>query len=132
MHKRSRFFVIFTPMNVEDLRTYCLNKPAVTESFPFDKTTLVFKVAGKMFALTGLNEVEFSVNLKCDPERAINLREAYNCIKPGFHMNKQHWNTVAPQACLPPQLFFELVDHSYDLIVESLPKKVKIEFGFKA
>lgn len=117
-------------MNIEDLRTYCLQKKAVTECFPFDKTTLVFKVSNKMFALTGLDEVEFKVNLKCDPERALNLRDEYDCIKPGYHMNKQQWNTVAPQGCLPPKLFFELVDHSYDLVVESLPKKVKIEFGF--
>ncbi|NQW37215.1 MAG: MmcQ/YjbR family DNA-binding protein [Flavobacteriales bacterium] len=117
-------------MNAEVLRTYCLQKKAVTESFPFDKTTLVFKVANKMFALTGLDELEFKVNLKCNPERSLDLREAYACIKPGYHMNKQLWNTVAPQGCISPELFFELVDHSYDLIVESLPKKVKIEFKF--
>ena len=118
-------------MNAELFRAYCLKKHAVTESFPFDQTTLVFKVANKMFALTGLETAEFSVNLKCDPERAIELREEYHCIKSGFHMNKHHWNTVTPQACLTHQQFFELVDHSYNLVAASLPKKVKLEFGFK-
>jgi len=118
-------------MNVENFRTYCLQKKGVTESFPFDKTTLVFKVAHKMFALTGLDNTEFKVNLKCDPERALDLREEYNCIQPGYHMNKKLWNTVAPQGCLSQELFFELVNHSYNLIVESLPKKVKIEYGFE-
>jgi predicted DNA-binding protein (MmcQ/YjbR family) len=118
-------------MNAELFRAYCLKKPAVTESFPFDQTTLVFKVANKMFALTGLETAEFSVNLKCDPERAIELREEFDCIKPGYHMNKLHWNTVTPQACLTHNQFFELVDHSYNLVVASLTKKVKLEFGFK-
>lgn len=117
-------------MNAEALRTYCLQKKAVTECFPFDESTLVFKVANKMFALTGLNELEFKVNLKCDPEWALDLRDQYDCIKPGFHMNKQQWNTVAPQECLTPKLFFELVDHSYNLVVAGLTKKAKLEFGF--
>jgi len=117
-------------MNVENFRIYCLQKKAVTGSFPFDKTTLVFKVANKMFALTGLDNPEFKVNLKCDPERSLDLREAYECIQPGYHMNKKLWNTVAPQGCIPKELFYELVDHSYTLIVESLAKKVKIEYGF--
>jgi len=116
-------------MNIEAFRTYCLNKKAVTESFPFDETTLVFKVANKMFALTGLDNTEFKVNLKCDPERALDLREEYPCIKPGYHMNKKLWNTVAPQGCLSQELFFELVDHSYNLVVDGLSKKVKVEYG---
>lgn len=117
-------------MNVENFRIYCLHKKGVTESFPFDKSTLVFKVANKMFALTGLDNPEFKVNLKCDPERSLDLREEYNCIQPGYHMNKKLWNTVTPQGCIPKELFYELVDHSYILIVENLPKKVKIEYGF--
>ncbi len=117
-------------MNIEVFRTYCLQKKAVTESFPFDETTLVFKVANKMFALTGLDAPEFSVNLKCDPERALDLREEFECVIPGYHMNKKLWNTVTPQSCLPQSLFFELVDHSYDLVVASLTKKIKMEFGF--
>ena len=117
-------------MNIEYLRDYCLSKKAVTESFPFDKTTLVFKVANKMFALSGLNNIPFKVNLKCDPERALELREEYECIQPGYHMNKKLWNTVSPTEGLTKKLFLELIDHSYDLIVESLPKKIRIEFGF--
>ncbi len=116
-------------MNIEVFRNYCLQKKAVTESFPFDETTLVFKVANKMFALTGLDNAEFKVNLKCDPERSLYLREEFRCIKPGYHMNKKLWNTVAPQGCLSPELFYELVDHSYNLVVDGLPKKVKIEFN---
>ncbi len=114
-------------MNIEVFRTYCLQKKAVTESFPFNETTLVFKVAHKMFALSGLDDAEFKVNLKCDPERSLELRETYDCIQPGYHMNKKLWNTVAPQGCISPELFYELVDHSYDLVVDGLPKKVKIE-----
>ncbi|MCF6213968.1 MAG: MmcQ/YjbR family DNA-binding protein [Flavobacteriaceae bacterium] len=118
-------------MNIEVFRNYCLQKKGVTESFPFNETTLVFKVAHKMFALTGLDDIEFKVNLKCDPERALDLREEYDCIKPGYHMNKKLWNTIVPQGCLSHELFIELVDHSYNLVVESLTKKAKIEFGFK-
>ena len=117
-------------MNIEYLRDYCLSKKAVTESFPFDETTLVFKVANKMFALSGLDNIPFKVNLKCDPERAIALREAYECIQPGHHMNKQLWNTVSPTEGLTASFFTELIDHSYDLIVASLPKKTRVEFGF--
>jgi predicted DNA-binding protein (MmcQ/YjbR family) len=97
----------------------------VTEEFPFDETTLVFKVMGKMFALTGLDESEFKVNLKCDPERAIELREQYDHITAGFHMNKKHWNTVKPDGSLSNELFKELIDHSYDLVVKGLPKKLR-------
>jgi len=97
----------------------------VTEEFPFDETTLVFKVMGKMFALTGLDEPEFKVNLKCDPERSIELREEYENIIAGFHMNKKHWNTVKPDGSLSNELFKELIDHSYDLVVKGLPKKLR-------
>lgn len=97
----------------------------VTEEFPFDETTLVFKVMGKMFALTGLDETEFKVNLKCDPERSVELREEYESIIAGFHMNKKHWNTVKPDGSLSNELFKELIDHSYDLVVKGLPKKMR-------
>ena len=110
-------------MNVEEFRMYCLSKPCVTEGFPFDETTLVFKVCGKMFALTGLNDPEFKVNLKCDPERAMDLRDAYESIRPGYHMNKQHWNTVYLDGSFSDNFFMELVDHSYELIVKSFNKK---------
>ncbi|MBS3993631.1 MAG: MmcQ/YjbR family DNA-binding protein [Bacteroidetes bacterium] len=108
-------------MNIEEFRDYCLAKKAVTESFPFDANTLVFKVAGKMFALTDIRP-PFKINLKCDPERAIELREQYPCVHPGYHMNKQLWNTIAIDGSLSTTFLKELIDHSYDLIVESLPK----------
>lgn len=116
-------------MNVEELREYCISKPHVTESFPFDEVTLVFKVGGKMFALTGLEKFPPSINLKCNPEYAIELREQYEVIQPGFHMNKKHWNTISYQENLPIQLLKELIDHSYELVVKSLTKKLRAELG---
>jgi predicted DNA-binding protein (MmcQ/YjbR family) len=116
--------------DIESFRTYCLEKKEVTESFPFDETTLVFKVAGKMFALTSLNAPALRVNLKCNPERAIELREQYpENILPGYHMSKVHWNTVNPNT-LTLSLWKELIDHSYDLVVQSLPKKTQRQLGF--
>ncbi len=116
-------------MNPESFREYCLTKPGVSESFPFDETTLVFKVGAgdkhKMFALIGLNRAEF-VNLKCDPERSAELREAYpEDIYPGYHMSKKHWNSVTTSGVVPSDLFKELVDHSYEIVRASLPKKVR-------
>ncbi|GIV31160.1 MAG: hypothetical protein KatS3mg029_0511 [Saprospiraceae bacterium] len=117
-------------MNIESFRTYCLSKPGVEECFPFDESTLVFKVGGKMFALTGLDGEEFTVNLKCDPEKAIELRERWpHAVRPGWHMNKKHWNTVHFEADLGEALLRELIDHSYDLVVATLPKKVRIQLG---
>lgn len=109
-------------MNIEEFRIYCLEKPAVTEEFPFGPETLVFKVAGKVFALTGLDEINFKVNLKCDPDYAIELRESYEEVKPGYHMNKKHWNTVDFEGSLPEELLRNLTNHSYELVVKSLPK----------
>jgi predicted DNA-binding protein (MmcQ/YjbR family) len=114
-------------MNVEQIREYCINKPGVTEGFPFDKTTLVFKVMNKMFALTSLDAIPTSINLKCDPERAISLRESNPSVKPGYHMNKQHWNTITVDHHISNALLQELIDHSYNLIVASLTKKLKSE-----
>lgn len=114
-------------MNIEDLREYCLIKKYVEESFPFDEKTLVFKVAGKMFALCGLERVPLSVNLKCDPDKSIELREEYADIQPGYHMNKNHWNTITLEGDVKDSLIKELIDHSYDLVVSKLPKKVKEE-----
>ncbi len=114
-------------MNIELFRNYCLSKKGVTEEFPFDETTLVFKVMGKMFALTGLDRVPFKVNLKCDPERAIELRESYPEIIPGYHMSKKHWNTVTFEGGLSSDLLLELTDHSYELVVNGLTKKLKAE-----
>ncbi len=114
-------------MNISDFREYCLAKKGAIESFPFDEKTLVFKVI-KMFALTDIEGFK-SVNLKCNPERAIELRETYQGIKPGFHMNKTHWNTVSIDSDVPEKLILELIDHSYDLIVNSLTKKQKNELS---
>ncbi|MDA9563390.1 MmcQ/YjbR family DNA-binding protein [Flavobacteriales bacterium] len=114
-------------MHVEEFREYCLSKPFVTEEFPFDKVTLVFKVAGKMFALTGLDSTDFKINLKCNPERSITLRETYPAIAPGWHMNKKHWNTISVDGSLSSQMVIEFIDHSYNLVFESLPKKRKAE-----
>lgn len=115
-------------MNIEELRDYCLSKPQVTEHLPFDAVTLVFKVGGKMFALTGLEKVPPAVNLKCDPEKSLDLQEAYFQIKPGYHMNKKHWITVAFVE-LPKAFVCELIDHSYDLVVKSLTKKIRSELN---
>jgi|GEM_PF-139769 len=106
-------------MNIEDLRNYCIAKKGVTESFPFDNVTLVFKVMDKIFALTN-TEGEFTINLKCKPELAIELREKYPCVMPGYHMNKQHWNTVNIDNSVSDKLIYQWIDHSYDLIVQSL------------
>jgi predicted DNA-binding protein (MmcQ/YjbR family) len=115
-------------MNIESYREFCLSLPSVTESFPFDKTTLVFKVGGKMFALTDI-DLFSSINLKCDPELAISLREEYPAVLPGYHMNKQHWNTVLLDGSVSDQMIYNWIRYSYDLIVESLPKKLRVELG---
>lgn len=113
-------------MNIEEFRFYCLHKKVVTEEFPFDEVTLVFKVGGKMFALTGLDSPEFKINLKCDPDRAEELREEYDgTIIPGYHMSKKHWNTVFVNKSISEKLVKELIDHSYELVVNSLPKKIR-------
>jgi predicted DNA-binding protein (MmcQ/YjbR family) len=111
-------------MNVEELRDYCLSKKGAEECFPFDDVTLVVKVGGKMFALINLDG-ELSINLKCDPDKAQELRETYNSITPGYHMNKKLWNTVFIDNTISNKLIKELIDHSYTLVYNSLPKKVK-------
>jgi len=108
-------------MNVEEARLYCLSKNKTEESFPFDEETLVFKVSNKMFALISL-ENGSAINLKCDPEEAITLREHHSEITPGYHMNKKHWNTVVINQTLSDSLIKKLIDNSYNLIVKSLPK----------
>lgn len=114
-------------MNIEELREYCLSKKGVTEHFPFDEVTLVFKVLGKMFALTGLERTPPQVNVKCDPEKAIELREEYDgLIYGGYHMNKRLWNTIE-YSTLPADFIKEQIDHSYDLVVAKLPKKLQAE-----
>ena len=103
-------------MHIEDFRTYCLKKPGVDEAFPFGEDTLVLRVKGKIFAITGLDQEDFRVNLKCDPQYAIELRDRYTQIIPGWHMNKKHWNTVYFEEGLPDDLLRSLIDHSYDLV----------------
>jgi predicted DNA-binding protein (MmcQ/YjbR family) len=117
-------------MNLETYYEYCLSKKGVTEHFPFDEDTLVFKVGGKLFALSSLSQWEKGqplVNLKCDPERAQELRAEYDAIQPGFHMSKIHWNTINVNADVPDVLIKELIDHSYDLVFKSLTKKLQNE-----
>ena len=113
-------------MNIEELRTYCLSKKAVTEGFPFDEETLVFKVLDKMFLLTNING-ELRMNVKCDPEKAIELRESYPSVLPGYHMNKKYWNTVVIDGSVSNELLKEWIDESYDLVVEKMPKKKQNE-----
>ena len=114
-------------MNIEDFREYCIAKKGITEEFPFDEYTLVFKVMGKMFALVALKRLSTQVNLKCDPEYAEELREAYDGdIIPGYHMSKKHWNTILIER-ISPQLTKKLIDHSYNLVVSGLTKKLKTE-----
>lgn len=113
-------------MNIEEYRDYCIRKPGVTESLPFDESTLVFKVMNKMFALADI-DVFNSINLKCDPELAQEYRAKYPAIQPGYHMNKTHWNTVVLDGSLPEAFLYELIDHSYAMVVQSLPKKTQAE-----
>ncbi|MDO5606877.1 MAG: MmcQ/YjbR family DNA-binding protein [Capnocytophaga sp.] len=116
-------------MNIEDLRTYCLSKPQVTEDFPFDENFLTFKVMGKIFVLFSLAKWEAgdkSINLKCDPELALEWREQYNSVQPGYHMNKKHWNTVEAEPNeISDTLLKQMIDHSYDCVVKGFSKKVR-------
>lgn len=114
-------------MNLEEIREHCMAKPGVTECLPFDEHTLVFKVAGKMFLLMALDSNPVEINAKCDPEKAIELRENYSVVKPGYHMNKTHWNTITCKLPATKKLIFEWIDHSYELVVSGLSKKLKEE-----
>ena len=109
-------------MTFNDIYEYALSLPGATEDFPFGEDTLVFKVSGKMFGLVGLDQIPPRVNLKCDPERALELRERYDAIIPGYHMNKRHWNTVIFDGSLPEGLEREMIAESYRLVVAGLPK----------
>ena len=111
-------------MDLADFREYCLGKPHATEGTPFGETVLVFKVAGKMFALASLDEVPTTANLKCDPDLALELRDRFEQVRPGYHMNKKHWNTVEIDSGIPGADLRMMIDHSYDLVVKSLPKTV--------
>ncbi|WP_268848050.1 MmcQ/YjbR family DNA-binding protein [Flavobacterium aestivum] len=117
-------------MNLETYYEYCLSKKGVTEHFPFDEDTLVFKVGSKMFALSSLIQWEKgspSINLKCDPERAQELRAEYDAIQPGYHMSKVHWNTIAVNKDVSDSFVKELIDHSYELVFKSLTRKIQNE-----
>lgn len=111
-------------MNIQPYREYCLSKAGVTEDFPFDDKVLVFKVCGKMFALVDVDFFE-SVNLKCDPEKALELRASYPAIQPGYHMNKKHWNTVENDGSIEDDFILQMTDESYNLVVQKLTKKEK-------
>ena len=115
-------------MNIEELREYCLAKKGVEEGFPFDNETLVFKVGGKLFLLTGITSQPLQFNVKCDPQKAIELREKYSYVLPGYHMNKAHWNTVVCTEKASKKLVLQWIDDSYALIINSLPKKKRGEF----
>jgi predicted DNA-binding protein (MmcQ/YjbR family) len=109
-------------MDLAQLREYCLRKDRATERTPFGPDVLVFKVGGKMFALAALDEVPTRVNLKCDPDLALELRDRYEEVRPGYHMNKKHWNTVQIEGDIPDPELRKMIDHSYDLVARSLPK----------
>ncbi len=113
-------------MNIEEFRDYCLSKKGTTEGFPFDENVLVFKVMGKMFALTHLQNFD-SISLKCDPEKAVSLREQYPGVVPGYHLNKKHWITVFTDTLIPVSMLYNWIDHSYELVVNGLPKAARIE-----
>lgn len=112
-------------MNVEEIRDYIINKKGVSEGFPFNETTLVFKVAGKMFGLMNIGTPPLSVNLKCDPEKAMELRETYSYVKPGYHMNKVHWNTITISDTISHKLLKQWIDDSYNLVYNKLTKKLR-------
>jgi len=112
-------------MNIEEIREYCLSKACITESMPFDETTLVFKVKNKMFALLHIEEPH-SVNLKCDPNLAIDLRERYQSVLPGYHMNKRYWNTIILDGLVSDKLVCEWIDHSYNQVIAGLTKRDKV------
>jgi len=109
-------------MDLESFREYCLSKPGATEDMPFGEDVLVFRVGGKMFALASLDEIPATANLKCDPDLALELRDRYEQVRPGYHMNKKHWNTVEIDSGIPDAELHKMIDHSYELVTKSLPK----------
>ncbi len=117
-------------IDLETVRTHCLSKKGtITEEFPFDEDTLVFKVFNKSFLFTDVRRFPLSINLKCDPEKAIELREKYDAVRPGYHMNKKYWNTVDCSGGIPDRLIIEMIDHSYDEVVKKLPRKLRATIG---
>lgn len=118
-------------MNIESLQQYCLAKKGVTEETPFGPGNLVYKVGGKMFLLASLDTVPLQFNAKCDPEEALQLRDAHPCVLPGYHMNKKHWNTVLVDGSVGDKILQNWIDASYHLVVESLPQKLRLEIQDK-
>jgi predicted DNA-binding protein (MmcQ/YjbR family) len=116
-------------MNIEQIRKHCLKKKEVTEDFPLGEETLVFKVAGKIFLLASLDSIPLQINLKCDPEKAIEQREKYDSVQPGYHMNKKHWNTIIIDGAISSHQLFEWIDDSYSLVVAGLKKSERKLFG---
>ena len=117
-------------MDAAALRAWCLSRAGATEEFPFGPETSVFKVAGKVFALSALERTPLEVSVKCEPELAEQLRAGYPAVRPGYHLNKRHWNTVTLDGSLPDQLVCDLVEDSYDLVVSALPKRVRAQLGW--
>ena len=115
-------------LNIEQIREYCLKKKGVTEEFPFDEDTLVFKVAGKIFLLASLEAIPLQINLKCDPEKAVELREEYDSVQPGYHMNKKHWNTIIIDGTIPERKLLELIEDSFSLVIAGLTKAKRQNF----
>jgi len=118
-------------MNIQNIRDYCLNKKAATEDYPFDEFTLVFKVAGKMFALVSLEKIPLQINLKCEPEKAIELREEYESVSPGYHMNKKYWNTITLDGSIKWNEIINWIDNSYDEVVKGLKKSEREKIFLK-
>ena len=114
-------------MNHDIIREYCLQKKATTFDFPFDEEVMACRVAGKIFVLMSILQFPVSINVKCDPEKAIDLRERYEAVKPGSHMNKTHWNTVTCDGSLSDAEIFSFIDHSYEMVLQSIPKKIRNE-----
>jgi predicted DNA-binding protein (MmcQ/YjbR family) len=115
-------------MDLETFRNYCLSLNGVTEEMPFGDSVLVYKVEKKMFALTGV-DMFTSINLKCDPEEALELRERYPAVQPGYHMNKQHWNTILMDHSIPDHLILAWTKKSYDLVIAKLPKNIRKQYS---
>jgi len=117
-------------MDATELRRWCLQQAGAIEDFPFGPETSVFKVAGKIFALSTLAGAPLAVSVKCEPELAAQLRHSYPAIRPGYHLNKRHWNTITLDGSLPDQLVRDLIEDSYDLVVSALPRRVREQLGW--
>jgi len=117
-------------MDAAELRACCLQHPGASEERPFGPETSVFKVAGKMFALSALDRAPLEVSVKCEPELAAALRRSYPAVRPGYHLNKRHWNTLSLDGSLPDRLARDMIEDSYDLVVSALPKRIRAELGW--